>query len=784
MLSTLRCAGHSFWVRAVTHRPVQFRTVVSGGSQAFQWAPSPAPARSRRVFPADRRAQKWSRGCTTEANASERLEFKAETRKLLDIVAKSLYTDKEVFIRELISNASDACEKLRFMQATQQVKEISDEEVPLKIRLSALETERKFIIEDTGIGMTRAELIDHLGTIAKSGSLEFLQGGDSDASKIIGQFGVGFYSSFVVADKVEVYTRTCNKESGEQGYLWSSEGDGSFTITNMPDIPRGTKIVLTLKDDATEFAKISAVKKAAQKFSSFVDFPISISEDGEDKEINKQDALWLKSTATDEEHTQFFRYLSSTSYGEPYYTLQYQTDAPLSIKSCFYMPDPDNAPSRMFTREPEIGVALHSRRVLVKKQADGVIPRWLHWVKGVVDCEDMPMNISRENMQDSRLMEKLSMAVVRRILRFLDQQGKKEPEKYNKFFKGYSYYLKAGIIEDKEGNFSRHRDDLLKLLRFESSQRSKGEVMSLDEYVSSSKEGQKNIYYFACPDRQVGMSSPYMEQFLKRERNVILMYEDIDEYVINSVEAFKDKKFVSIDASDKDFELDLDEPAEDADKSDQRKLDESEQKELEKFIKGVLKERVQEVKFSQRLVSSPAIVTSIVTPHMRKMMKNLMAGKENDGMGNIPMTLELSPSHHIVTTLHTILASNEVVARMGVEQMFDNACIAAGTLDDPRTLLTRLNKVLEMFVYQGAGFDYATNEYISRPAVEQSSLTGSGESAAKVPKDSECKDAMNVAEGSAVQDIEEAKPQEGSVAPKFEEVKAGPSTKFEEVKSS
>merc|ERR1719159_1718747 len=287
--------------------------------------------------------------------------------------------------------------------------------------------------------------------------------------------------------------------------------------------------------------------------------------------MSNQGALWLKSSATPEEHTSFFRFLSGSSYGDPYYTLMYKTEAPLSIKSCFYVPDPDNAPSRLFTRDPEVGVALHSRRVLVKKNADALMPRWLHWIRGIVDCEDMPMNISRENMQDSRLMEKLSMAVVKRILRFLDQQAKKDPEKYAKFFKGYSYYLKAGIIEDKEGNYSRHKDDILKLLRFECSNRPKGEVISLEEYVSTSKEGQKNIYYFTVPDRQTGISSPYMEQFVKRERNVLLMYEDIDEYVVNSIEGFKDKKFVSVDSQDKDFELDLDQPEKEDDK-DKREL--------------------------------------------------------------------------------------------------------------------------------------------------------------------------------------------------------------------
>jgi len=593
------------------------------------------------------------------------------------------------------------------------------------VKLSVTEADRKFVIEDSGVGMTHDELVEHLGTIAKSGSLDFLQSGESDASKIIGQFGVGFYSTFVVADEVKVYTRTCDPEKGNQGYLWSSDGSGSYTITEVPDLPRGTRIELTLKDDATEFAKVSTVKKAAEKFSSYIDFPIYLVEDGEEKAVNKQEALWMKSSATAEEHTAFFRYMNGTSYGEPFFTLMYQTDAPLSIKSCFYIPDPDNAPSRLFTRDPEIGVALHSRRVLVKKHADGVIPKWLHWVKGVVDCEDMPMNISRENMQDSRLMEKLSMAVTRRILRFLNDKAKKEPEKYTKFFKGYSYYLKAGIIEDKEGNYSRHKDDILKLLRFECSQKEKGELLSLEEYVSTSKEGQKNIYYFTVPDRQTALSSPYMEQFLQRNRNVIFMYEDIDEYVVNSIEGFKDKKFISVDSADKDFELDLDPPEEE--ETGERELTGPEQKEVEKFIRGVLKERIQEVKFSNRLISSPAIVTSIITPHMRKMMKSMMQGKENDGMSNIPMTLELSAKHHIVTTLHTIKDSNEPVARIAVEQLFDNACIAAGTLDDPRVLIGRLNKVLEMMIYQGAGFDYARNEYIQRPELPESKPAVEGE---------------------------------------------------------
>lgn len=367
------------------------------------------------------------------------------------------------------------------------------------------------------------------------------------------------------------------------------------------------------------------------------------------------------------------------------------------------------------------------------------------------------MNISRESMQDTRLMEKLSMAVTRRVLRFLDQQAKKDSEKYAKFFKGYSYYLKVGLIEDKEANFGRHKEDLLKLLRFECSNQDKGSIVSLEEYVKSSKDGQKNIYYFCCPNRETGMSSPYMEQFIQRGRNVILMYEEIDEYVVNSIEGFKDCKLVSVDASDKDFELDLDPVEDKVEEKPARELTTDEQKEVADFIRTVLKEKVQEVKFSNRLVSSPAIVTSMISPHMRKMMKNLMAGKEETGFGSIPVTLELSAKHHIVTTLHSIKDSNEVVARIATEQLFDNACIAAGTLDDPRVLLSRLGKVLEMFVYQGAGFDYAKGEYT---AVAGSSSSGSEKPPAAAEKEAPKEEAKfeEVKPASSEKKFEESKP--------------------------
>jgi len=673
--------------------------------------------------------------------AAETMEFKAETRKLLDIVAKSLYTDKEVFIRELISNASDACEKRRFLQNTNAAPMAED---PIRIRVEADENERMFIIEDTGVGMTREELIRNIGTIAKSGSLDFVNddsiGAGDKANAIIGQFGVGFYSSFVVADKVEVFTKSA-VDANAPGYRWESNGEGSFTIDEHEGLSAGTKIVVHLKEDAAEFSKAHVVKKAASKFSNFIDFPIMLADSGDEKELNKQGALWMQANPTDEEHLNFYRHLNNSSYGEPFFTMKFSTDAPLTINAVFYVPE--DAPSRFFAKEPDVGVSLYSRRVLVKKHADGVIPKWMHWVKGVVDCEDMPLNISRENMQDTRLMGKLSAAVVRRFLKFLDRQSKNEPEKYLTFIKNYAYYIKIGLIDDKDNNNARLKDDLVRLLRYECTNKESGEVISLEDYVDSAKEGQKNIYYLCAPDRKTALSSPHMEQFSARNRNVILMYDDVDEFLVSSgLDAFKEMKFVSIDAQDKDFELNLDTPEE---TKEEIKLQEGDQKEMVNFIKGVLGNKVQDVKFTDRLVNSPAAATSLLTPHMRKMMKNMMQGAGKETPENVPVTLELSARHHLTATIWHIHKTNPDVAKQAVDTLFDSAMIAAGLLDEPRMVLSRLNKLLEMFVYQGAGYNYTERKYAHEMVAETGENTEQRENVAE-PMENVAEQKENVAE--------------------------------------
>ncbi|KAK2195792.1 bifunctional HSP90 [Babesia duncani] len=638
-----------------------------------------------------------ARRFSSESNV-DTFEFKAETQKLLQIVAHSLYTDKEVFVRELISNASDALEKLRFLEATTEGLSTSkrDADVPYKIKISTDPENKTFTIEDTGIGMTKDEIINNLGTIAKSGSLAFLEdaslNANDKANAIIGQFGVGFYSSFVVSNKVDVYTRSYDPELGHVGYHWCSDGSGSFTIGECLDLPRGTKIVCHLRDDCLLFSNIHNVKKIAEKFSAFINFPLYMQDGNEEIEITTQKPLWIEKSATDEEHEKFFRYLNNTSWGTPMYKILFHSDAPLSIKSLFYIPE--DAPSRMFQSVNEVGVSLHSRKVLVKKSADTIVPKWLFFIKGVVDCEDMPLNVSRETMQDTQLIKKLSNTIVTRILKFLKDESKRDPEKYRRFYEKYSYYLKEGVLDESHSN-GPFRDTLLELLRFESSLGEAGSLQSLDEYVAGMKENQKNIYYFCSNNRNVALASPYMENFNRRNRNVLLLLEDIDEFVAMNIQKFKDFKFVAIDSTEEDFEPDLDQQP---DTEQQTQIAQEDKTQLVDFVKKTMGQRVSDVKFSDRLFDSPAIVTGFLSPALRKVMKATMRGGTagaGSTLDSMPCVLELNPSHPVICMLLNVIQKDEGAAEMLIQQLFDNAAIAAGIMDDPRVMLPRLNKLLE-----------------------------------------------------------------------------------------
>lgn len=374
----------------------------------------------------------------------EKKEFQAETRQLLDIVTNSLYTDKEVFVRELISNASDALEKLRYLESTNT--KVLQPERPLEIRITTNETNHTITITDSGLGMTASEIVDNLGTIARSGSKNFVKSlkeksSTSAETNIIGQFGVGFYASFMVCEKVEVFSQS---HTGAPASYWVSDGLGQYEISGADKVNRGTKIILTLKPAAYEFAIRHNIERIVKKYSNFVGFPIYLNEE----KVNTVRAIWLddKSSITPIQYEEFYRHLTN-SFDKPCYTHHYHTDAPLSIHALFYIPESNGAKFGLGGR-PEPSVNLYSRKVLIQAKCPTILPEWLSFVKGVVDSEDIPLNISRETMQDSALIKRIKGVLTRKLLNFLDTEGIKNPTAYNKFFAEFSNFFKEGIVSD------------------------------------------------------------------------------------------------------------------------------------------------------------------------------------------------------------------------------------------------------------------------------------------------------------------------------------------------
>jgi TNF receptor-associated protein 1 len=414
---------------------------------------------------------------------SEAREFKAETRKLLDIVAKSIYTDKEVFLRELLSNCSDALEKHRFNLTRGHAKASSSGDDDLFISITTNTKERTITLFDSGVGMSREEVIENLGTIAKSGSQDFVKKmneseGQSDVSdSIIGQFGVGFYSSFVVSDYVQVFS----KKDGQTGVRWVSDGCGSYEVSDADhlDFERGTRIVLKLLPESREFSTDGLVEKTIKKFSQFISYPIKLN----GQVINSLGAIWYreKREVTVDEYERFFENLASTKI--PYkYLLHYSTDVPISIKSLLYIPATHNERSGLMQETSD--VHLYSRKVLIKEKCQDLLPHYLRFIKGVVDCEDLPLNISRENYQDSGLISKLRNVLTRRVIKHLDDEAKRDSEKYKKWFADFGQFIKEGIAVDSE-----NKDALFRLLRFVTKNRGAAEFVSIDDYIDKMKEG-------------------------------------------------------------------------------------------------------------------------------------------------------------------------------------------------------------------------------------------------------------------------------------------------------
>jgi len=605
--------------------------------------------------------------------STEKHQFQAEIQQLLNIVIHSLYTDKEIFIRELVSNAADACEKLRYTQASGQA--VFQPETELKITVTTDKEAGTITITDAGIGMTHDEIVQNLGTIAHSGTKAFLkqmaEGQKPDLS-LIGQFGVGFYSAFMVATNVTVYSRSWRPE--EQGWKWVSAGEGSYEVEPAPDLARGTKIVLTLKEEAKLFSEEWEVEHIIKRYSSFVTFPIELNT----KRLNTVQAIWARSKneIKDEEYNEFYRYIGHDTE-EPMFRLHFSADAPLSIQALLFVPKKNAEANGMTRLESEVN--LHCRKVLIQAKAKGLFPEWLRFLRGVVDSEDLPLNISRESMQDSSLMQKLNKVLTTRFLKFLDEQSTKEAEKYTTFYREFQRFLKEGVVTD----FT-HREALGKLLRFTSSATEGENLTSLSEYVSRMGSEQKEIYFLLAADRAAAEASPYFEVFKARKFEVLFLNDPWDEFVMDHLREFEGKDLVAAEKADLALN---DKPT--------GGLSDDDAAALAKWFKETLTDRVGEVRASKRLVDSPVAVVDgdkFMTSSMRRIIKAMGKGKEAEATPKLD--LELNQSHDLMVRLNGLRQNDGPLAALLAEQLFDNARLSVGLLEDSRSMVQRMNQLL------------------------------------------------------------------------------------------
>jgi TNF receptor-associated protein 1 len=607
---------------------------------------------------------------------SERHHFQAEIQQLLDIVIHSLYTDRDIFVRELISNAADACEKMRFLQSSGTAFFQPDIGAAISVRTD--DKAGTITITDTGIGMTHGDLVENLGTIAHSGTKAFLrQLADNQRpdARLIGQFGVGFYSAFMVATRVTVLSRS--HQPDEPGWRWTSENAGGFEIDPAADLPRGTQVILQLKDDARDFAGEEHLKRIVQRYSSFIQFPIELN----GARLNTIQAIWSrgKSEITDADYNAFYQYVGH-DHDDPLLRLHFTADAPLAIQALLFVPKSNWENMGLGRTEP--GVNLYCRKVLIRDHAAGLFPDWLRFLKGVVDSEDLPLNISRETMQDTALLEKLNRVLAGRFLKFLDETAEKDAALYEKFYAEYARFLKEGVATD----FT-HREGLGKLLRYESSATVKGALASLADYVKRMPGDQKEIFYLLAPNREAAEASPYYEVFQSRGYEVLFLHDPWDEFVMEHLHEFDGKPLRAAEKAD----LDVASAPAAADA-----LSDADAEALARWLKDTLGDRVGAVRASRRLVNSPAVVVDpdrMMTSGMRRVIKAMQ--KDQEAVPDARQDLEINPGHPIIVRLSSMRQADAALAVKVSEQILDNALVAAGLLDDPRAMLKRLNELLE-----------------------------------------------------------------------------------------
>ncbi|KPD03342.1 HtpG family chaperone protein [Moellerella wisconsensis ATCC 35017] len=612
--------------------------------------------------------------------------FQSEVKQLLQLMIHSLYSNKEIFLRELISNASDAADKLRFRALSKP--ELYENDGELRVRISTDKDNRTLTISDNGIGMSRDEVIDNLGTIAKSGTKAFLESLGTDNAKdsqLIGQFGVGFYSAFIVADKVTVRSRAAG-QAADQGVYWESAGEGEYTIADIEKADRGTEITLHLREDETEFLDDWRLRSIISKYSDHIALPVEIETKNEEdgtvtwEKINKAKALWTrsKSDISDEEYVEFYKHISH-DFADPLAWSHNRVEGKQEYTSLLYIPS--KAPFDLWNRDQSHGLKLYVQRVFIMDDAEQFMPNYLRFVRGLLDSNDLPLNVSREILQDSSLTRNLRSALTKRVLQMLEKMAKNEPEKYQTFWQQFGLVMKEGPAEDM-GN----SETIAKLLRFASTHNDSDlQNVSLEDYVSRMIEGQDKIYYITADSYAAAKNSPHLELFRKKGIEVLLLSDRIDEWMMNYLSEFDGKAFQSVSKADESLDKLADE--------NQPEQQEAE-KQLEPFVERVKKllgERVKEVKLTHRLTDTPAIVTTSADEMSTQMAKLFAAAGQP--VPEVKYNFEINPAHPLVKLASEV--EDDAQFADWIDVLFDQALLAErGTLEDPNQFIRKMNQLL------------------------------------------------------------------------------------------
>ncbi len=618
----------------------------------------------------------------------ETLGFQAEVKQLLDLMIHSLYSNKEIFLRELISNASDAIDRLRFDALSDA--SLYERDAEFKIRVDYDKEARTITISDNGIGMSREEVIEHIGTIAKSGTHEFFQSLTGDKQKdanLIGQFGVGFYSSFVVADQVTLTTRRAGQASSE-GVRWESQGQGAYTIETLEHPARGTEVTLRLREGNDEFLDGYQLRSIIRKYSDHIMLPIVMKkEGGEDKEqpedevVNSASALWTrsKSEISEEEYNEFYKHISH-DYNDPLAYVHSKMEGTQEYTLLLYIPS--QAPFDLWTREHHHGVKLYVRRVFIMDDAEKLMPRFLRFVRGVVDSNDLPLNVSRELLQQNRLIDTIRSNATKKVLGLLSDLDRNNTEKYATFWKEFGRVLKEGIVEDRNNH-----EAIAKLLRFSSTTSpSDTQDLSLETYIGRMKEGQDSIYYMVADSYAAAKDSPLLEIFKKKNIEVLLLSDPIDHLIFPELREFQGKQFQSVSKG----EIDLSKFEDEQEKEEQQKTAD-EAKDLLAHLKTVLGDKVKDVRVTTRLISSPACL--VVDEYgIDPSLKRLLEASGQKVPFDKPI-LEVNPLHAITRKMKDEQDEQRFADWANI--LFDQSVLSSGeTLSDPIAFVNRLNALL------------------------------------------------------------------------------------------